>query len=101
MAMARSTPAQKPRGWASRISKLTSIQNSAGARSRAMRLPDAKIKASPASGLLRRLRLSHAIPGLAGEQAERDQHHGADGDAAIGDVEHRVAPLAKIHVDEI
>ena len=45
--------------------------------------------------------LSHAVVGLAGEQAESDQQHGAHGDAAVGEVEHRIVPLAKIDVDEI
>src|SRR5690625_5002807 len=35
--------------------------------------------------------------GLAAEQAEDDQQHGADADARVGEVEGRIGPLAEEH----
>src|SRR5690242_20368085 len=103
MAMARSTPAQKPRGLARRMS----MGGPGGGRDTVGAHP---VRDAPGRLYQEASRtgcaptteggLSHALT-LAGPQAEHDQHYRADTDAAVGQVEHGVAPLPPVDLDEV
>src|SRR5690606_1162247 len=87
ISMARSTPAQKPRGLASRTSM---GGNSTPPRPYRPRTPVGGASARAA-----------AAGGLALDEAEHGDADGAADDGRVGDVERRPVPVAPVPLDEI